>query len=43
MGQVAGWLHYRGFPVASPAALGRNKELFVQAVRRYADSIQIRG
>jgi hypothetical protein len=35
-GQLAGWLHYRGFPIASPAALGKNKELFVQAVRRYA-------
>jgi len=40
-GQVAGWLHYRGFPVAPPAALGKNKELFVQAVRRYADGNQI--
>jgi hypothetical protein len=40
-GQVAGWLHYRGFPIASPAALGKNKELLVQAVRRYADSNQI--
>jgi hypothetical protein len=40
-GQVAGWLHWRGFPVASPAALGRNKELFVQAVRRYAGSNKI--
>lgn len=36
-GQIAGWLRYRGFPIASPAALGKNKELFVQAVRRYAD------
>ena len=40
-GQVAGWLHYRGFPIASPAALGKNKELFVQAVHRYAGSNQI--
>ena len=23
-GQIAGWLHWRGFPIASPAALGRN-------------------
>ena len=21
-GQIAGWLHWRGFPIASPAALG---------------------
>jgi hypothetical protein len=35
-GQVAGWLHWRGFPVASPAALGKIKELFTQSVRRYA-------
>jgi hypothetical protein len=28
-------------PIASPAALGRNNELFVQAVRRYAYSNQI--
>jgi hypothetical protein len=37
-GQVAGWLHWRGFPVASPAALGQNKDLFVRAVHRYAES-----
>ena len=23
-GQIAGWLHWRGFPIASPAALGKN-------------------
>jgi hypothetical protein len=40
-GQVAGWLHWRGFPAASPAALGKIKELFIQAVRRYADSNQV--
>jgi hypothetical protein len=40
-GQLAGWLHWRGFPIASPAALGKIKELFTQAVRRYADSSQI--
>jgi hypothetical protein len=39
-GQLAGWLAWRGFPIASPAALGKNKELFVQAVHRYADSNQ---
>ena len=27
-GQLAGWLNCRGFPIASPAALGKNKELF---------------
>ena len=36
-GQVAGWLHWRGFPIASPAALGRNSQAFRAAVRRYAD------
>jgi hypothetical protein len=32
-GQLAGWLNWRGFPIASPAALGKIKELFTQAVR----------
>jgi len=40
-GQVAGWLHWRGFPIASPAALGRNAQAFRAAVRRYADGNQI--
>ena len=35
-GQIAGWLHWRGFPIASPAALGRNAQAFRAAVRRYA-------
>ena len=35
-GQIAGWLHWRGFPIASPAALGRNSQAFRAAVRRYA-------
>ena len=35
-GQLAGWLHWRGFPIASPAALGRNSQAFRAAVRRYA-------
>ena len=35
-GQVAGWLHWRGFPIAWPAALGRNSQAFRAAVRRYA-------
>jgi hypothetical protein len=33
-GQLAGWLRWRGFPVASPAALGNLKQQYVQAVRR---------
>lgn len=40
-GQLAGWLHWRGFPIASPAALGQNAQAFRAAVRRYADSNQI--
>jgi hypothetical protein len=36
-GQVAGWLHWRGFPIASPAALEQNAQAFRAAVRRYAD------
>lgn len=36
-GQLAGWLRWRGFPIASPAALGKLKQQYVQAVRRYAD------
>src|SRR5271165_750300 len=35
-GQVAGWLHWRGFPVASPAVLGLISQGFRAAVRRYA-------
>ena len=27
-GQIVGWLHWRGFPIASPAALGRNSQAF---------------
>ena len=40
-GQVAGWLSWRGFPIASPAALGRISQGFRAAVRRYADSNDI--
>jgi hypothetical protein len=40
-GQIAGWLAWRGFPIASPAALGRNAQAFRAAVRRYADGNQI--
>src|SRR5437763_15860053 len=40
-GQIAGWLHWRGFPIASPAALGQNAQAFRAAVRRYADGNQI--
>ena len=35
-GQVASFLHSRGFPIASPAALGQNAQAFRAAVRRYA-------
>jgi hypothetical protein len=40
-GQVAGWLGWRGFPIASPAALGRISQRFRAAVRQYADSNDI--
>jgi hypothetical protein len=40
-GQIADWLHWRGFPIASPAALGRNAQAFRAAVRRYADGNHI--
>jgi hypothetical protein len=40
-GQVAGWLGWRGFPIASPAALGKISQGFRAAVRRYADSNDI--
>jgi len=37
-GQVAGFLHRRGFPIASPAALGKNGNAFRQAMRGYAQA-----
>ena len=37
-GQVAGYSHSRGFPIASLAALGKISQGFRAAVRRYADS-----
>ncbi len=40
-GQVVGWLHWRGFPIASPAELGRNAQAFRAAVRLYPDGNQI--
>src|SRR5437868_14565789 len=40
-GQIAGWLRWRGFPIASPAALGQNAQAFRAAVHRYADGNQI--
>ena len=40
-GQIAGWLHWRGFPIASPAALGQNAQAFRAAVRRHADGNQV--
>jgi hypothetical protein len=35
-GQVAAFLHHRGFPIASPAALGKNGNAFRHAMRQYA-------
>jgi hypothetical protein len=35
-GQVASFLHSRGFPIASPAGLGQNAQAFRAAVHRYA-------
>jgi hypothetical protein len=37
-GQVVGFLHSRGFPIPSPAALGRNGNAFRTAVRAFADA-----
>src|SRR2546429_5678232 len=39
-GQVAGWLGWRGFPIASPAALGKICQGFRAAGRRYAETNQ---
>jgi len=40
-GQLAGFLDWRGFPIASPAALGKISQGFRAAVRRYAEDNQI--
>ena len=40
-GQLAGFLDWRGFPIASPAALGKISQGFRAAVRRYAEGNQI--
>ena len=37
-GQVVGFLHHRGFPIPSPAALGKNGAAFRQAMARYAEA-----
>jgi len=37
-GRVAGFLHHRGFPIPSPAALGKIGEGFRQAMGRYAEA-----
>lgn len=37
-GQVVGFLHHRGFPISSPAALGKNGNAFRQAMERYAQA-----
>ena len=40
-GQLAGFLEWRGFPIASPAAQGKISQGFRAAVRRYAEGNQI--
>lgn len=41
-GQLAGFLkNQRGYPVPSPAALGRIREAFIRAVDSYADANSI--
>ena len=40
-GRSPGRLGWRGFPIASPAALGKISQGFRAAVRRYADSNDI--
>jgi len=42
-GQVAGWLGWRGFPIASPAALGKISQGFRAAVRRTRTATTSRG
>ena len=37
-GQVVGFLHHRGFPIPSPAGLGKNGDAFRQAMERYAEA-----
>jgi hypothetical protein len=37
-GQVVGFLHHRGFPIPSPAALGKIGDRFRQAMARYAEA-----
>jgi hypothetical protein len=37
-GQVVGFLHHRGFPIPSPAALGKIGNAFRQAMERYAEA-----
>ena len=39
-GQIAGWLHWRGFPIGVASSLGR-REAFRAELRRYADGNQI--
>jgi hypothetical protein len=40
-GQLAGFLDLRGFPIASPAALGKISQGFRAAARRYAENNDI--
>jgi hypothetical protein len=43
-GQLAGFVkNQRGYPVPSPAALGRIREAFIRAVDSYADANSIEG
>lgn len=37
-GQLVGFLNNRGYPIPSPAALGRNREAFIRAVDSYAEA-----
>jgi hypothetical protein len=40
-GQVVGFLHHRGFPISSPAALGKVGNAFRAAMARYAEANSI--
>lgn len=42
-GQGAGWLHWRGFSIASPTALGQNAQAFRAAARCTRTGTRSRG
>jgi len=42
-GQLVGFLSHRGFPIPSPAALGKAGNSFRQAMARYAEANGIPG